>query len=62
MIPVPQVILGEKDDEDHLVFLIADVSDKGIGAAIFMAISKSILHSFAGVIVYITGHLQKTYM
>ncbi|MBO5550396.1 MAG: SpoIIE family protein phosphatase, partial [Lachnospiraceae bacterium] len=30
-------------DEDHLAFLIADVSDKGIGAAIFMAISKSII-------------------
>ncbi len=30
-------------DDTHLVLLIADVSDKGMGAAFFMAISKTIL-------------------
>ena len=30
-------------DEDHLAFLIADVSDKGMGAALFMAVSKAMI-------------------
>jgi len=30
-------------DENHLVLLIADVSDKGMGAAFFMAISKTLM-------------------
>jgi len=29
-------------DEDHLFFMVGDVSDKGISAALFMAITKSI--------------------
>ena len=34
-------------DDDHLAFLIADVSDKGIGAAFFMAIAKTIIKTRA---------------
>ena len=34
-------------DEDHLVFLIADVSDKGMSAAFFMAITKTMIKSRA---------------
>ena len=34
-------------DENHLVITIADVSGKGVPAALFMAISKVILHNFA---------------
>lgn len=34
-------------DEDHLCFLIADVSDKGVPAALFMASSKSIISTCA---------------
>ena len=34
-------------DENHLVITIADVSGKGVPAALFMAISKTILHNFA---------------
>ncbi|MCR4837880.1 MAG: PP2C family protein-serine/threonine phosphatase [Eubacterium sp.] len=34
-------------DEDHLVILIADVSDKGMGAAFFMAITKTLVKSRA---------------
>ncbi len=30
-------------DENHLALLIADVSDKGIGAALFMSISKALI-------------------
>ena len=30
-------------DENHLAFLIADVSDKGMGAALFMAVSKAMI-------------------
>jgi len=34
-------------DENHLVITIADVSGKGVPAALFMSISKVILHNFA---------------
>jgi sigma-B regulation protein RsbU (phosphoserine phosphatase) len=34
-------------DKDRLCFVIADVSDKGIGAALFMMQSKSLIKSFA---------------
>ncbi len=34
-------------DKDHLCFVIADVSDKGIPAALFMMQSKSLIKSFA---------------
>ena len=34
-------------DENHLVITIADVSGKGVPAALFMAISKVILQNFA---------------
>nr|WP_239476401.1 SpoIIE family protein phosphatase [Megamonas rupellensis] len=34
-------------DENHLVITIADVSDKGIPAAMFMVITKTILKNFA---------------
>jgi serine phosphatase RsbU (regulator of sigma subunit) len=34
-------------DDDHLAFLIADVSDKGIPAAMFMMTSKTLLKSLA---------------
>ena len=30
-------------DEDHLVFLIADVSGKGVPAALFMVIAKTLI-------------------
>lgn len=32
-------------DEDHLFFMIGDVSDKGISAALFMSIAKSLFRS-----------------
>jgi len=32
-------------DEDHLFFMVGDVSDKGISAALFMAITKSLFNS-----------------
>lgn len=35
-------------DETHLVLLIADVSDKGMGAAFFMAVAKTLLKGRAG--------------
>ncbi len=34
-------------DQDHLGLVIADVSDKGIPAALFMMISKIVIHNFA---------------
>ncbi len=34
-------------DDDHLGLVIADVSDKGIPAALFMMISKIVIHNFA---------------
>ncbi len=34
-------------DENHLVLTVADVSGKGVGAALFMVISKTILKNFA---------------
>lgn len=34
-------------DEDHLVFLVADVSGKGVPAALFMVISKTLLRNYA---------------
>jgi serine phosphatase RsbU (regulator of sigma subunit) len=39
-------------DDDHLVLLIADVSDKGVPAALFMMMSKIFIDSFA------TQHLE----
>ena len=36
-----------KIDEDHLGIVIADVSDKGIPAALFMMVSKILIHNFA---------------
>lgn len=36
-------------DEDHLFFMVGDVSDKGISAALFMAITKSLIKTnFSG--------------
>lgn len=34
-------------DEDHLAFVIADVSEKGIPAALFMAMSRTIIRTLA---------------
>lgn len=34
-------------DDSHLALTVADVSGKGVGAALFMAISKNILQNFA---------------
>ncbi len=34
-------------DEDHLCFCIADVSDKGVPAALFMAVTKTLIKSHA---------------
>lgn len=35
-------------DDEHLCLCVADVSDKGVPAALFMAVSKAILKSVAG--------------
>ncbi|MFH1691668.1 MAG: SpoIIE family protein phosphatase [Candidatus Omnitrophota bacterium] len=37
-------------DDDRLCFVIADVSDKGVPAALFMAMTKSLIKATAGVI------------
>ncbi len=34
-------------DEDRLALIIGDVCDKGVGAALFMALFRSLLHAFA---------------
>ncbi len=34
-------------DDDHLCFVVADVSDKGVPAALFMAVSKTLVKSHA---------------
>lgn len=54
-------------DPDHLAVLIADVSDKGVGAALFMAISKSMIKmraqmggSPAEVISYVDKRISET--
>lgn len=36
-------------DDNHLCFVIADVSDKGVPAALFMAMTKSLIKAMAGV-------------
>ncbi len=38
-------------DDEHLCFVIADVSDKGVPAALFMAMTKSLIKAIAGVTV-----------
>lgn len=35
-------------DDDHLAFLVADVSGKGVPAALFMVVSKTLLRNWAG--------------
>lgn len=35
-------------DDNHLCFVIADVSDKGVPAALFMAMTKSLIKAIAG--------------
>ncbi len=36
------------EDRDHAVFLIADVSGKGIPASLFMMVAKTLIHSHTG--------------
>ena len=47
-------------DEDHLCMVMADVSGKGIPAALFMMISKTILQSCAMLGVSVSEILEKT--
>ena len=47
-------------DDDHLCLVIADVSGKGIPAALFMAMSKTILQSFAAADMAVSEVLTKT--
>lgn len=35
-------------DDDHLLFTVGDVSDKGVPAALFMAVTKTLLKGMAG--------------
>ena len=46
-------------DEDHLALIIADVSGKGVPAALFMMISKTILQNFAKLGIEPADILQK---
>ena len=47
-------------DDDHLCIVIADVSGKGIPAALFMMISKAILKSFANLMMPPSAILSET--
>lgn len=47
-------------DEDHLCLLIADVSGKGIPAAMFMMVAKRILEDSARMLTGVSEILQKT--
>ena len=47
-------------DEDHLCLLIADVSGKGIPAAMFMMVAKRILEDYARMQLSVSAILEKT--
>ncbi|MBR3227077.1 MAG: serine/threonine-protein phosphatase, partial [Erysipelotrichaceae bacterium] len=47
-------------DDDHLGLVMADVSGKGIPAALFMTISKAIIHSYAMLGIPVDSILKQT--